>query len=58
MDGLGLSSAQSLQALSALLSPQEEPSDDQSVSSNLGPGHIGPQAAKTKDGSVLFFCDV
>lgn len=29
MDSLGLSSAQSLQALSALLSPQEEPSDEQ-----------------------------
>lgn len=54
MDVLGLSSAQSLQALSALLSPQEEPSDDQSVSSNLGPGHIGPLASETKDGSLPF----
>ncbi|XP_003976563.1 dynein axonemal assembly factor 6 isoform X2 [Takifugu rubripes] len=51
MDSLGLLSGQSLQALSNLLSPQEEHRRDecQNVPANLGPGHIGPQAAQTKD---------
>ncbi|CAF90972.1 unnamed protein product, partial [Tetraodon nigroviridis] len=55
MDSLGLSSALGLQALSALLARQEEPSNDQqkqSLSADLGPGHIGPQAAGTPDVST------
>lgn len=80
MDGGGLFSGQSLQALSALLSPQEEDRKDpsqvrlqlpgplaelaleansgfgsqQKGPANLGPGHIGPQAARNKDGSFFF----
>lgn len=51
MESLGVSSLQNLQALSALLSPQQEREEDEdcetvTASAKLGPGHIGPHLKK------------
>ncbi|KAI3374658.1 hypothetical protein L3Q82_021235 [Scortum barcoo] len=50
MECLGASSAQNLQALSALLSAQQEEEDEnyknKTPSAGLGPGHIGPPTKK------------
>ncbi|XP_056149404.1 protein PIH1D3 [Lampris incognitus] len=51
-----LSSFQSLQALSALLSPQQEDGEDDCKivppSAHLGPGHVGPPPKTNKDKEV------
>ncbi|CAG5896376.1 unnamed protein product [Menidia menidia] len=59
MELLGVSSAQSLQCLSALLSTQQEEEEDGncenvSVCAQLGPGHIGPQPKKVKETSSAY----
>ncbi|XP_040911557.1 protein PIH1D3 [Toxotes jaculatrix] len=60
MECLGVSSAQNLQALSALLSAQQDDDDDDEESKNvtafaqLGPGHIGPPPKKDKEVLTAF----
>ncbi|XP_041848306.1 protein PIH1D3 [Melanotaenia boesemani] len=53
MDCLGVSSAKSLQALSALLSTQEEEEEDEDCKNvtcvRMDPGHIGPPPPKNKE---------
>ncbi|XP_074545428.1 dynein axonemal assembly factor 6 [Halichoeres trimaculatus] len=59
MECLGVSSAQNLQALSALLSTQQEDDDDDysNAPSNarLGPGHIGPPPKKEEEVPSVYF---
>uniref|UniRef100_A0A3B3TXR2 Dynein axonemal assembly factor 6 n=2 Tax=Poecilia latipinna TaxID=48699 RepID=A0A3B3TXR2_9TELE len=50
MECLGVSSYQNLQALSALLSTQQEEDEDEESYGQLGPGHIGPPPKKEKEG--------
>ncbi|KAF3698651.1 Protein PIH1D3 PIH1 domain-containing protein 3 Sarcoma antigen NY-SAR-97 [Channa argus] len=56
MECLGVSSVQNLQALSALLSPQEDEEEEESKNvsayAQLGPGHIGPTPKQDKDVST------
>ncbi|GAA6227877.1 protein PIH1D3 [Lates japonicus] len=58
MECLGVSSAQNLQALSALLSTQqddeEEDSKNVTACARLGPGHIGPPRTKDKEVSTAY----
>ncbi|XP_044076651.1 protein PIH1D3 [Siniperca chuatsi] len=61
MECLGVSSVQSLQALSALLSAQQEDDDDDdedcknlTACARLGPGHIGPPPKKDKEVSTAY----
>ncbi|XP_070830949.1 dynein axonemal assembly factor 6 [Chaetodon trifascialis] len=58
MECLGVSSVQSLQALSALLSTQqqEEEEDEENVTAcaRLGPGHIGPRPKEDKEVSTAY----
>ncbi|XP_038135108.1 protein PIH1D3 [Cyprinodon tularosa] len=58
MDCFGVSSAQNLQALSSLLSTQQEEEEDEdyepikTACAQLGPGHIGPKPRKEKEVST------
>ncbi|XP_041805111.1 protein PIH1D3 [Chelmon rostratus] len=59
MECLGVSSVQNLQALSALLSPQQEEDDDEecknvTAGARLDPGHIGPPPKKDKEASTAY----
>ncbi|XP_029970124.1 dynein axonemal assembly factor 6 [Salarias fasciatus] len=59
MEGLGASSLQNLQALSALLSPQQQEEDDEDgknmlACAHLGPGNIGPPPKKDKEVSTPY----
>ncbi|XP_016526960.1 protein PIH1D3-like isoform X2 [Poecilia formosa] len=60
MECLGVSSYQNLQALSALLSTQQEEDEDEDCKQNetaygqLGPGHIGPPPKKEKEVSTAY----
>ncbi|XP_005796625.2 protein PIH1D3 isoform X3 [Xiphophorus maculatus] len=60
MEFLGVSSYQNLQALSALLSTQQEEDEDEDCKQNatayrqLGPGHIGPPPKKEKEVSTAY----
>uniref|UniRef100_A0A3B4ZIW7 PIH1 domain containing 3 n=1 Tax=Stegastes partitus TaxID=144197 RepID=A0A3B4ZIW7_9TELE len=52
MEYCGVSSVQNLEALSALLSTQqEEEEDEDSACAHLGPGHIGPPSKKENEGN-------
>ncbi|KAM9322916.1 dynein axonemal assembly factor 6 [Pholidichthys leucotaenia] len=55
MECLGVSSSQHLQALSALLSTQEEEDEDCNnvpAYAQVGPGHLGPPSKQDKDAST------
>ncbi|XP_076600727.1 dynein axonemal assembly factor 6 isoform X2 [Chaetodon auriga] len=58
MECLGVSSVQSLQALSALLSTQQqqqqEEEEDEESCARLGPGHIGPRPKEDKEVSTAY----
>ncbi|XP_060901375.1 protein PIH1D3 [Labrus mixtus] len=59
MESLGVSSAQHLQALSALLSTQQLEEEEEECgnvpsSARLGPGHIGPLPKKDKEVSTTY----
>ncbi|XP_041659715.1 protein PIH1D3 [Cheilinus undulatus] len=58
MESFGVSSAQNLQALSALLAGQQEEEDDECESgpssAQLGPGHIGPPPKKEKEVTTAY----
>ncbi|XP_037537839.1 protein PIH1D3 [Nematolebias whitei] len=58
MECLGVSSVQSLQALSALLSNQQEEEDDDCKSvtpgAHMGPGHIGPPPKRNTEASSAY----
>ncbi|KAM4728775.1 dynein axonemal assembly factor 6 [Anableps anableps] len=59
MERLGVSSSQNLQALSALLSTQQEEEEDEDCKNatayaQLGPGHIGPPPKKDKKVSSAY----
>ncbi|XP_035526499.1 protein PIH1D3 [Morone saxatilis] len=61
MESLGVSSLQNLQALSALLSTQQEDGDDDdeecknvTACARLDPGHIGPPPKKDKEVSAAY----
>ncbi|KAM4551210.1 dynein axonemal assembly factor 6 [Odontesthes bonariensis] len=59
MDCFGVSSVQNLQALSALLSTQQEEEEDGdcknlAACAQLGPGHIGPPPKKDKEVSTAY----
>ncbi|KAG7526760.1 hypothetical protein JOB18_044832 [Solea senegalensis] len=63
MESLGVSSAQNLQALSALLSTQQDDDDDDdegdrrrngTTTAQLGPGHIGSPPKKDKEVTTVY----
>uniref|UniRef100_A0A8D3AAI8 Dynein axonemal assembly factor 6 n=1 Tax=Scophthalmus maximus TaxID=52904 RepID=A0A8D3AAI8_SCOMX len=57
MESLGVSSVQSLRALSALLSSQrddDEEEDEGGEGGKLGPGHIGPSPKKDKEVTTAY----